>query len=417
MIASPLGAPPRPDLDWLRHRTRRAPLSAPPTSSHAGDGPTALADFLAGRTTRRHPQAASTPSQQVTPAAQPAPASPAVSRVDEIDLSGNPLDLSAPAPTGPLVPAPAPAPRAPTASPANLDLSGDPLDLSGDLDLPGPPQRPSTAPATPDLPAPGPQPADTPRPAPASDLDLSGGLDRSGGLDLSAPPPLPPAPPPTPSADLDLFPEPASGPTAVPAPAPRPAPVVRATPRVSPGGRVILTSREPTVTLDRLQSGIGGLTLTAVCSPAVGDLVLGAVYQLSDGTSGVLGAATGISTAPPRSRRPVLQGGRDEFERITVDLRQSRSLRRFVVWATSASERELVWGGTLRLATHGGARVEIPLDVGRHVGPLVIASVYAVDGEFVLRAELDPVAGVARDVARAYGFGAITWADARTPVL
>jgi hypothetical protein len=362
VIASPVGAPPRPDLDWLRHRTLRVPPVAQPTAG--GTASTALADFLAGRTTRRRPQPAPAAAPPPPPAARPAPVS---------------------------VPATAPAPRV------------DDLDLSDELDLSAPAQRPPDL-ATPPLATPPPA---TPPPSSSSDLDLF-------------PEPTAPAPPPSAAVpDLDLFPDPVPAPAGVPAVTPpaRQAPVVRTVPRVAPGARVILTLREPTVTLDRLQSGIGGLTVTAVCSPAVGDLVLGAVYQLADGTSGVLGAATGISTGPARSRRPVLQGGRDEFEHITVDLRQARSLRRLVVWAASASEQELAWGGTLRLATHGGSRVEIPLDVGRHAGPLVVASVYVVDGEFVVRAELDPVHGVARDVARAYGFGAITWADPRTPVL
>jgi hypothetical protein len=180
---------------------------------------------------------------------------------------------------------------------------------------------------------------------------------------------------------------------------------------------VILTPREPTVTLDRVQSGVGALTVTAVCSPAVGDLVLGAVHQLADGSSGVVSRTAGIPTAPPRSRRPVLEAGRGEYDQIRVDLRQSRSLRRFVVYAVSASESSLAWGGTLLLTTHGGSRVEIPLDLAPHDGPVVVASVYAVDGELVVRAELDPVRGLVRDVAQAYGFRAITWADARTPVL
>ena len=409
MIASPVEAPPRPDLDWLRHRTRRGvPAAVPPTGGGTG-GSTALADFLAGRTTRRRPQPAPAVDPTPVPVQRPAPVQPPApapaARVDDLDLSGDPLDLSAPAPPA--------SPPAPAARPASAPVGGGDLDLSDDLDLSAPTPPQASPPA--------------PRPGSSSDLDLSAPQQQrpaappaSADLDLF-PEPAAPAPSPAPSgADLDLFPDPVPaaatrpGPAAAPA---RPAPVVRSVPRVAPGARVILTLREPTVTLDRLQSGIGGLTVTAVCSPAVGDLVLGAVYQLADGTSGVLGAGTGITTAPPRSRRPVLQGGRDEFEHISVDLRQARSLRRFVVWATSATEQELAWGGTLRLATHGGSRVEIPLDVGRHVGPLVVASVYVLDGEFVVRAELDPVHGVARDVARAYGFGAITWADPRTPVL
>ena len=78
--------------------------------------------------------------------------------------------------------------------------------------------------------------------------------------------------------------------------------------------------------------------------------------------------------------------------------------------------RELAWGGTLRITTFGGARLEVPLDVGRHAGPLAMVSLYVLDGEFVFRAELEPVAGAVREVARSYGYDLITWADDETPV-
>jgi hypothetical protein len=100
-----------------------------------------------------------------------------------------------------------------------------------------------------------------------------------------------------------------------------------------------------------------------------------------------------------------------------VDLRQSRSLRRVLVYAFSESDRELHWGGTLLTRTFGGARVEIPLDLGRHHGPIALMSIYNIDGEYVLRAETEKVSGAVRDVARAFGYDRITWADPRTPVV
>ncbi|SDP49226.1 hypothetical protein SAMN05660199_04053 [Klenkia soli] len=376
MIPAPGDAPARPDLGWLRHRTRRVPVAAAPApvapyavAGQGGSGSTTgLADFLAGRTTRRQPAPA--PSVQV-PGSNRADGPPEL-HTREVPTPGaaDPLDLGTSA--------------------------ADPLDLSAPIKQP--------------VPQASPQP--TPPPA-GGDLDLG-----SSDLDLSGPPPVaaPPAPAPPASSSLDLFPE---APAAPPArtPVARPRPVARQVPRVPHGGRVILTPREPVVTLDRVQSGVGALTITAVCSPAVGDLVLGAVYQLADGSSGVVSRTAGVPTAPPRSRRPVLEAGRDEHDQIRVDLRQTRSLRRFVVHAMSASEGQLAWGGTLVITTHGGSRVEIPLDLAPHAGPVVLASVHAVDGEFVVRAELDPVHGLVRDVALAHGFRAITWADARTPVL
>ena len=276
---------------------------------------------------------------------------------------------------------------APGPSPVSsgLDLSSD-LDLSSALDL----SPPATVPAPPS-PAPVQQPsAPTPEPSPSSSLDLS--------------------------SDLDLS-------TPQPAPAARPAPVTparhprRPVPRVSPGGRTILTPRDPTVTLNRIQSGIGTLTFEAVCSAAVGDIRLGALYQLADGTSSVVSRATGIPAAPPGSRRPVLSGQLGEYDRLVVDLRQSRSLARLLVYAFSESGRELAWGGTLVGTTFGGARVELPLDLGRHHGPIALLSLYDIDGEYVLRAETEKVDGPVREVARRYGYDRITWADDAMPVL
>lgn len=171
------------------------------------------------------------------------------------------------------------------------------------------------------------------------------------------------------------------------------------------------------MTLDRVQAGVGTLVIEAVCSPAVGDLRLGALYQLADGSSSIVQHAAGISTAPPGSRRPVVIGSRGEFDRLTIDLRQSRGLRRLLVYALSATGQELAWGGTLVTTTFGGARIEFPLDLGAHRGPIALLSLYNIDGEYVLRAEGQKVDGPVREIARQFGYDRITWADDRTPVL
>jgi len=213
---------------------------------------------------------------------------------------------------------------------------------------------------------------------------------------------------------------PVAPPAVVPAPATpavrRPATPVRPVPRLAPGGRLLLTAADPAVTLTRVQSGIGTLTVEAVVSPAVGDVRLGAAWQLTDGSSGVVQPATGVLAAPAGSRRPVLRAAGDRHERLVLDLRQSRSLARLLVYAYSGSGAELDWGGTLVLTTAGGARAELPMELGRSAGPVALLSLYAIDGEFVLRAERDVVGGAARDVARAYGYDRISWADGWTPV-
>lgn len=281
--------------------------------------------------------------------------------------------------------------------------------------------RPSPAP----VPAPAPPRAAPVAPvttAAAADLDLSPPAPAAGAsLDLFADEPTtsesPVSKASSGAADL-LLPsraeEPRSG-RGAPAAAPgRPR---RPVPRLASRGRVILTPRDPTVTLNRLQSGVGDLTVEAVCSPAVGDLTIGALYQLADGTSSIVHRPSRLAVAPPGSRRPVVTASRGEFEQLAVDLRQSRTVQRLLVYAQSGSGQDLAWGGTLVTRTFGGGRVEIPLDFGRHSGPIALMSLYNIDGEFVLRAEAEPVPGAARDVARMYGYDAITWADSHTPVL
>lgn len=167
--------------------------------------------------------------------------------------------------------------------------------------------------------------------------------------------------------------------------------------------------------LTRVQSGIGQLEIEAVVSRAVGDLCLGAAYELASGVSSTVQRVGGNRFAPS-SRRPVIVGGRDEYEHLRLDLRQVRDLRRVAVYAFSESRTELVWNGTLVVSTSGGARIELPLEPlyrGRVAVPL---TVYNFHGELVVRAEMETIAGDVREAARAYGFDRITWLDDRNPV-
>ena len=229
-------------------------------------------------------------------------------------------------------------------------------------------------------------------------------------LDLSAP-----APRDTPGqgASLDL-----SAPTPSRAVAATP-PAVRAyaPPRAQAGTATILTAKAPTVTLTRVQSGVGALQIELACSAEVGDVRLGCVYQLRSGLSSVVQHASGVPTAPPGSRRPVLTGLREDFEGLLVDLVQVRELDRFVVYAFSASDVELTWGGTLVVSTLGHARVDLPVEGPASAGVLVLLSVFNVAGELVLRNESDRIAGTVRDACVAYGFDRIAWLDARTPLV
>ncbi|MDT4915793.1 MAG: hypothetical protein QOH89_493, partial [Pseudonocardiales bacterium] len=237
----------------------------------------------------------------------------------------------------------------------------------------------------------------------------------------SAPPPEPPRPPahvaaPSPravSGSLDLDDRPAAVPADRTEPTGRLLAPVHADRRVRAGAQQLLGVSAPTVTLTRVQSGIGQLEIEAVCSPAVGDLRLGAAYQLRDGTTSTV-QYTGGNRFAPSSRDPVIVAGREEYEHLRVDLRHARELERMAVYAFSESRSELQWGGTLVVTTFGGARAELSLEKLHPGRVAVLLSLYNLDGEFVIRAEMETIFdGDVREAARAYGYDRITWRDDR----
>ena len=313
---------------------------------------------------RRHPRPAASAGAAAA-AAAPAAAPPAIS----FDRPGRQRAAPAPAP-----PAPVPAQSAPT-------ISFD---------------RPGRSRATP-----------APAPPASSSLDLD--------APAAPPPAVPPAASPDSSLDLDGTPAP-EGPIPATPPAGEPARRVRQDARVVASQRVILTVTQPTVTLTRLQSAIGTLTVEAAVSAAVGDMRLGCAYELGDGYASTVQLTDGNRFAPPRGRRPVIVASREHFDRLAIDLRQSTDLRRFGVYAFSVSRQPLQWGGTLIVTTFGGAKVELPLEALSGGSVAMLLSAYNVRGEFVLRGEMQSFNGGVRAAVRAYGYDRITWLDDRTPV-
>jgi uncharacterized protein involved in tellurium resistance len=169
------------------------------------------------------------------------------------------------------------------------------------------------------------------------------------------------------------------------------------------------------VTLTRLQSGVGALVFEALSTGTAGDLRLGCAYTLADGYSSIVQHCGGRNSGPPGARSPIVRVGRREFERLTVDLRQNRLLRRLVVYGFSESRRALRWSGTLVATTHGGARADLPIDQPVAGGVTVFLALYNIDGEVAVRAEMTRVDGDVREACHAYGFDRITWVDGRTP--
>lgn len=178
----------------------------------------------------------------------------------------------------------------------------------------------------------------------------------------------------------------------------------------------VLDADHPTVTLTRLQSGVGALTVSAAVSTAVGDARLGCAYALTGDRSSLVQAASELSQGPAGTRRPVIVAGRDRFETLTVDLAQVRDVERFVVYLYSPIRQSLSWGGAVVVETFAGHRIEIPISRPASTGVLVSLSVYNVDGELVLRNEDTLVDGPVRSAAAAFGFDRISWLDDQTPL-
>jgi uncharacterized protein involved in tellurium resistance len=270
--------------------------------------------------------------------------------------------------------------------------------------------------AHPDAPAAAPAPTQSPAPVSSSlDLDAPRVAPPAGGPPAAGPGPA--------STSLDLDPTPAPAPvaptgatsTARPS-VTEPLRRVHDDVRIAAGGRLILTPTAPTVTLTRVQSGIGTLSIEAACGPDVGDLRLGAAYQLGSGVASTVQMTQGERFAPPHSRRPVIVSGRDRFEQLRIDLRQAGEVRRLIVYAFSANRAPLSWSGTLIVTTFGGGRLEVPMESLQGGQVAVLLSLYNVRGEFVLRAEMQALNGDVREAARAYGYDQIAWVDDRTPV-
>jgi hypothetical protein len=265
----------------------------------------------------------------------------------------------------------------------------------------------------PDTPAPTPTPAAAPvtDPVAAPSATQAEPLTSETSLDLS---------PTAPSAPAAAAPAPSVPPAAPEAPGFRPR-------RTSPGAPTLLTPQQPTVTLTRVQSGVGGLTVTAATSVGDGDLRLGCAYQLRSGASSLVQAVSGVTVAPPGSRRPVIRATRDRFEALHLDLRQVGELDRAIVYLFShydavraqppGTKAMVPWSGVLSSETFAGVRIDVPLRRDPGPGVLVALSVYNVGGELVLRAENELLAGSIRDAVRAFGFETITWIDPTTPLV
>lgn len=280
-----------------------------------------------------------------------------------------------------------PAPSAPRLSTSSLDLDGRFVSDSASRVQVPPPSQPAQLSAS-------------------SNLDLDGSPDAEA-LSLRAPEVGVPV-----GHIADPLPD---------APSPPPEGQGWKRPRLRMGGRVILTRDTPAVTLSRLSSGIGTLVVSAAVSASKGDSVLTCAYDLESEAAGVGAVSSLLSlagqqrTAPPGSRRPLLVAGHDQFEKISLDLRQVSRLHRLLVMLVSKEGIPLQWAGTLVATTHDSGRVEVPLDQTPSSEVCAAVAVYQVNGELIVRAALEPAKSV-RDAAQAFGYDKITWIDDHTPL-
>ncbi|MEU8586008.1 TerD family protein [Streptomyces sp. NPDC048664] len=250
----------------------------------------------------------------------------------------------------------------------------------------------------------------------------------------AAPPPVPgtrvdlPAPPPPPAPQAPVAPP-------APAPAPPPAPV-----RLT---KVTLTKQSPSVSLAKQGGGSGALRVNlnwqtrrqfsgwgaepgrAVAGHTDLDLDLCALYELSDGSKGVvqaLGNAFGSLQRPPYIHLDGddRTGSVESGENLTVNLDRKQHFRRILVFVTiyegARSFADL--HATVTLRPQHGAPVEFSLDECTTPSTVcALALITNEGGDLIVRREaryLVPDRGVSpqRTVDRAYGWG-MNWTPGR----
>lgn len=227
-------------------------------------------------------------------------------------------------------------------------------------------------------------------------------LDLSPSLDLAA------------SPDQSTTGVPSVRPTAHAAPR-RVRPRTLPAPRVEPRTTAVLQGRLRTVTLTRVQSGVGQLRVSLARSASAGDLAMGLVCETFGGATHVV-QRLGGAAATPETPLPLVHVLREgDTDTVAVDLRQVGRLKRALLYGFSPSVSVLRWDGVVVTTLHDGSRIEAPFDLAPLSGTVALLTLYNVHGELVLRAELEPFAGPPEVAAQAYGYHS-GWLDGRMPV-
>lgn len=148
------------------------------------------------------------------------------------------------------------------------------------------------------------------------------------------------------------------------------------------------------------------------------DVHIGVLWELLDGTQGVVQALDGSTHAPGYGSTVLRLGPRSETEgeTVTVALNRVQDLKRLVVFAYARSGKP-EWdalGVLLTAELKGGVEVQMSLDQAPPEATVgVLASLHRVGRELVLRREAEYFAGQQSTVAEAYGWD-LPWASGRT---
>lgn len=210
----------------------------------------------------------------------------------------------------------------------------------------------------------------------------------------------------------------------------------RSTPAATPtpSAPVVLTKAAPTVSLAKHTAGVLRVNLNWNARPTQPrgffkkaepslDLDLGCLYELTDGSKGVVQALGNAFTAfVPGASSPVLRLDGDDRsgnvatgENLLVDLGQAASLRRVLVFAF-IYEGAANWASAAGVATlfpADGPSVTINLDDPRDgARSCAIALLTASGGSLTVQREVNYINGGQRALDEAYGWG-MRWTTGR----
>ncbi len=177
---------------------------------------------------------------------------------------------------------------------------------------------------------------------------------------------------------------------------------VRRARRAPAGALTELNLERPSVTLSRLQSGVGALAV-ALVGVGAERAALGCAYEIA-ASPHARTLVVDATTDPVPKPDALLWGSFKQHQRIIVDLRQIERFRRALIFVTTGLGNGAAASCALLFAVRGVDLVECRMDLPAGEGTLVVASVYNVFGELVIRSEAWTLEASLRTAAEAHGF-------------